>query len=78
MNAFKQLFTGKDGLTHDMGRWSWAICIATVIVAAFGNWWHNQVIDLVQLATALAAVVGVHGAALWAKRSTEPDPKDTP
>ena len=72
MSILRQLFTGKDGETHDLGRWSWAVCIFAVILAAAGNWWHNAVIDLIALGTALAGVCGAHGAALWAKRSTEP------
>lgn len=75
-----QLFTGKDGATHDVGRWSWAISLVAVIGAAIGNWLHGAVIDIQSLAMALGGVAGTHAAALWGKAKTEPDvpPKDTP
>lgn len=72
MSILKDLFTGKDGETHDLGRWSWAGSWCAVVVAAGANWWHGLAIDLTALGAALCAVAGAHGAALWAKRSTEP------
>lgn len=72
MNLLRQLFTGKDGVTHDLGRWSWAGSWLAIVAAAGANWWHGAVIDLVSLGGALCAVAGAHGAALWAKRDTEP------
>ena len=74
MSLLQQLFTGADNATHDLGRWSWAGSFGAVITAAAANWWHGAVIDLQALAVALSAVAGAHGAALWAKRDTEPKP----
>lgn len=71
-HVFRQLLTGIDGATHDLGRWSWAASFLAVVAAAAANWWRGQAIDLMALAGALAAVAGAHGAALWAKRETEP------
>lgn len=68
----RDLFTGQDGATHDLGRWSWFGSFVAVVAAAAGNWWHNVAIDLTALGAALAAVAGAHGLALWAKRDTEP------
>jgi hypothetical protein len=39
-----------------------------------GNWWHGAVIDLQAFAIAVSAVAGAYGAALWAKKDTEPKP----
>ena len=75
MNAIKQLLTGVDGETHDLGRWSWAGSFVTVVAAAAGNWWHGLALDVQALATALGIVAGAHGAALWAKKDTEPKEK---
>jgi hypothetical protein len=72
MSIVKQLLTGIDGITHDLGRWSWAGSFIAVVVAAAGNWWHGLALDVQALATALGIVAGAHGAALWAKKDTEP------
>ena len=72
MSIVSDLLTGKDGVSHDLGRWSWAGSFIAVVAAAFANWWHNAVIDVQGLATALGVVAAAHGAALWAKRDTEP------
>lgn len=69
------LFTGKDGVTHDLGRWSWAVSTAGVLGAAAWNGLHAGAIDLMQLGGAICAVVAAHGSALWAKRDTEPEQK---
>lgn len=70
----RQLLTGKDGITHDLGRWSWALSMATVIAAGVANWWNKGQIDLAALGEALGIVAGAHGLALWAKRDVEPPP----
>lgn len=67
-----QLLTGADNTTHDLGRWSWVVSMGAVIGAAGANWWHNVAIDLQSFATALGTVAAAHGAALWAKKETEP------
>jgi len=72
MSLLRQLFTGVDGETHDLGRWSWACSFFAVVAAAVGNWWHNVALDVQALATALGIVAASHGAALWAKKDTEP------
>ena len=72
MKWLRDLFTGVDGATHDLGRWSWAGSFVAVVAAAFGNWWHSAVLDVMALAQALGVVAAAHGAALWAKKDTEP------
>ena len=71
----KQLFTGKDNETHDLGRYSWAASMASVIGGGAWNAIQSGAIDLMQLAQAIGVVAGVHGAVLWAKKDTEPDKK---
>lgn len=71
----KQLLTGRDGETHDLGRWSWAGSFTAVIAATVGNWLHGALIDVQALAIALGTVAGAHGAALLAKKDTEPEEK---
>ena len=74
MSILRQLFTGLDGATHDLGRWSWAGSFLAVVAAAVGNWWHGVALDVQALATALGVVAAAHGGALWAKKDTEPKP----
>ena len=71
---FKQLVTGKDNSTHDLGRWSWIISMFTVVGHSLWFVISHVAVDLMQLAQALAVVVAAHGAALWAKKDTEPTP----
>lgn len=69
---FRQLVTGKDNQTHDIGRWSWLVSLLSVVGAAISNAAHGLAVDLVSLATALGAVAGAHGISIMAKRDTEP------
>lgn len=72
MEWLKHLFTGKDNCTQDMGRWSWAISMAAVIGHSIYAAVTHTAVDLMQLAQAIGVVVAAHGAALWAKKDTEP------
>lgn len=72
MDWLKQLLTGKDNSTHDLGRWSWVISMVTVIGHSVWSAGHSAPVDLLQLAGALSAVVAAHGAALFMKKGTEP------
>jgi hypothetical protein len=69
----KDLVTTKDGESQDLGRWSWICSSLAVVGAGVWNALQGETFDLVQVATALGIVAGAHGAALWAKSSTEPN-----
>lgn len=71
------LLTGKDNATHDLGRWSWVCSSLAVTGAGIWNACHGVIFDLVQVATALSAIAGAHGVALFAKRDTEPNPSNS-
>lgn len=68
----QDLLTTSNGVTHDLGRWSWVASLGAVFVAAIWNAMHAATIDLMQLAQAIGVVVAAHGGALWAKQNTEP------
>jgi hypothetical protein len=72
MNKLTQLLTGKDGVTHDIARWSWIFSLLGVFSATICNSLQGHEVDLTSLGTAIAAVVSAHGAAIWAKKDTEP------
>lgn len=74
MSVLRDLFTGADGVSHDLGRWSWAGSFCAVVTATAANAWHGTQIDVQGLATALGIVAGAHGLALFAKQQTEPKP----
>jgi hypothetical protein len=75
MNWFKQIVTGADNSTHDMGRWSWLISMFAIIGHSTWSAIQHVAVDLGSLAQALGVVVAAHGAAIWAKKDTEP-PKE--
>ena len=70
----KQLLTGKDNENYDLGRISWVLCVFAAIGIAIYNLIHNITFTLEDFGRSIAAIVGVHGAAIWAKRDTEPSP----
>ena len=72
MNFIKHILTGKDNQTWDLGRVSWFGSFFAVIGAESANLYHGVAVDVQSLAAALGVVAGAHGAALWAKRDTEP------
>jgi hypothetical protein len=76
MKIARDLFTGRDNETHDVARYSWVVSVSAAIALACWSAVHNNVVDLAAFGTCIAAIVGAHGAALWAKRDTEPKEKD--
>lgn len=72
----KHILTGKDNETHDIGKWSWLISLFAVFGHTGWNLVHGIATDVVSFATAIAAVVGAHGAVIAAKKATEPEPKE--
>lgn len=67
-----KLMSGKDNATPDLGRHSWLFCMLAVIAASIWNAISTGLVDIEKLYMGLAAVVGAHGMALWAKQNTEP------
>ncbi len=76
MEWFNHIVTGKDNTTHDIGRWSWVLSMATAIGGVVWNAIHVGAVDLMVMAQALGVIVAAHGGALWAKASTEPKDKE--
>jgi hypothetical protein len=78
MKILRDILTGSDNQTHDIGRWSWLLSILSIVGGGAFNALHAGVVDLMSFAQALGVVVGAHGASLWAKRDTEPASKSEP
>jgi hypothetical protein len=68
---FKQLLTGKDNETYDIGRVTWLLGILAVIGLAIYEVMHTT-ISLRELAEALGIVTGASGASVMMKKDTEP------
>jgi hypothetical protein len=70
-DILKQLLTGKDNETYDIGRVTWLISIAVVIALAFYQVMHNAV-SIRELAESLGIVSAAGGASVAMKGKTEP------
>ena len=69
--VLKQLLTGKDNATYDIGRVTWLLgTIAVIALAGYEVMRDN--INLRELAEALGIVSGAGGAATMMKKDTEP------
>ena len=68
---FKQLLTGRDNVTYDIGRVTWLLGIIAVISLAGYEVIHSNV-SLRELAEALGIVSGAGGASVMMKKDAEP------
>jgi len=73
MNWVRNLLTGKDNQTIDMGRVLWAVSLVSLVGnEAYAIGWHGQPFDPSAFATGCAAILAGGGAALGFKAHTEP------
>jgi len=68
---FKQLLTGKDNQTYDIGRVTWLLGFLAVVAIA-GYEVSQNVVSLRELAEALGIVSGAGGASVMLKKDAEP------
>jgi hypothetical protein len=71
-DIIKQLLTGKDNTTYDLGRVSWLVGMFAVISLAAYEVLHGTV-SLRELAESLGIVSAAGGASVAMKSKTEPD-----
>ena len=71
-DVLKQLLTGKDNVTYDIGRVTWLLGFIAVISLAVYQVMYST-ISLREVAEALGIVTGASGAAVAMKGKTEPD-----
>ena len=67
----KQLLTGKDNETYDIGRVTWLVSLIAVIALAFYEVMNNSV-SIRELAESLGIVSAAGGASVAMKGKTEP------
>jgi len=70
-DILKQLLTGKDNNTYDIGRVTWLISLVAIIALAFYEVMHNTV-SIRELAESLGIVSAAGGASVAMKSKTEP------
>jgi hypothetical protein len=70
-DIFKQLLTGKDNETYDLGRVSWLVGMVAVIGLAAYEVMHSSV-SLRELAESLGIVSAASGASVAMKQNAEP------
>jgi len=68
----KQLLTGKDNQTYDLGRVSWLIGMVAVILLAGYEVMHSTV-SLRELAESLGIISAAGGASVAMKSKAEPE-----
>lgn len=69
----KQLFTGKDNATWDIGRLLWFECVqAFICIVIYYIYKGAGTIDIVSLGVGLGIVLGAGGASLGLKGNVEP------
>lgn len=74
----RELLTGIDGQSHDMGRYSWLGSFMVVTIVALWHEARGLAVDLMVLAGAYGGLAAAHSASLFMKRSTEPQPPEDP
>lgn len=68
----RQLLTGKDNTTYDIGRVTWLISLVAIIALASYEVMHNTV-SIRELAESLGIVSAAGGASVAMKQKSEPD-----
>ena len=69
----KELFTGKNNNTLDMGRVTWGASFITICIVAGTTIMTGGAVGIAELGIALATIAAGHGAAIKMKSSTEPE-----
>jgi hypothetical protein len=70
-NFIRQLLTGKDNATYDIGRFTWLVGTVAVIILAFYQVLNGHV-SLRELAESLGIVSAAGGASVAMKHRAEP------
>lgn len=69
---FKDIFTGRDNRTYDMGRVLWFQSVQAFIAISVYALYKGGSFDPVTWGAGLAALIGAGGAAIGLKSNTEP------
>lgn len=73
VKILRDLFTGIDGESHDIGRYLWALSVIMgLLYAGYDLLWLMHPFDIVAYGTGCGLLLAGGGAALMAKSGTEP------
>ena len=73
---FRQLLTGKDNETYDIGRFTWLVGTVAVIALAFYDVVNGHV-NIRELAESLGIISAAGGASVAMKHKSEPEGEET-
>jgi hypothetical protein len=68
----KDCLTGIDGESYDIARVSWVITTLVITAGEVWNAYSGRHFDTGDFATGIAVMAAAHGAAIFAKKDTEP------
>lgn len=73
LKVIQDLFTTHDGVSFDVGRVLWALAVVWFLgLSTYDTAFAGHPFDPIAWGTGLGAVLAAGGAALWAKKDTEP------
>ena len=70
--------TGIDGKSFDIARVSWFITMLLITLGEVWNAYSGRHFDTKEYAEGIAIMAAAHGAAIFAKKDTEPKNKEEP
>lgn len=70
--VFKDLFTGIDGKSYHMAKFSWVFSMISYTLVIGYNLLHTSNIDFLALAGGYGVICTTHSAAIWGMRTQEP------
>ena len=70
----KDVSTGLDGVSFDIGRISWMICNFSIFCVASYTLFKGGAVSIVDMGTALSAIAVSHAGSIYLKKDTEPRP----
>lgn len=73
MKPLRDILTGRDGVTHDIGRWAAVASIVTGLgLQVYAVGWRGQPFDMLAFGGGVGALAAGIGALLKLKETTEP------
>jgi hypothetical protein len=73
MKPLRDILTGKDGQTHDIGRWAAVACILVALgLQVYVVVWKTQPFDMLNFGGGVGALAAGVGLMLKLKENTEP------
>ena len=70
--VFKDLFTGLDGISYHMAKFSWVFSLLSYTGVIIYHLAHTSTMDFLALAGGYGVICTTHSAAIWGMKSQEP------